>query len=168
MMDQLAEGLSVSLTGSRAQEWVRRARAQVNAWGLELPEVEPLVLDFGLGDFLHIGEIEFWIANEVEAGYCGKFLFMFAGQTCPKHFHREKLETFFVVRGEIGMRYDGRETILRAGSVLRMEPGVSHEFTAASPSLLLEVSKPSIVADNYFENPAIPIGAKAARTRKRS
>lgn len=157
-MDELDEGLSISLGGTAAEEWVRRARAQVAEWSLELPDVEPLVLDFGLGRFRNIGEIEFWIANEVSAGYCGKFLFMFDGQTCPKHFHREKLETFFIVRGEVLMRYDARELRLSQGGVLRVEPGTYHEFTATEATLILEVSKPSIISDNYFENTSIPIG----------
>ena len=157
-MDELRAGLDISLHGKTANEWVGKAREQVAAWGLELPEVEPLVIDFGLGEFSRIGEIEFWIANEVDAGYCGKFLFLFAGQTCPKHYHKNKLETFFVTRGTLRMSYGSRRTTLPQGGVLRMETGVYHEFTAVEPSLILEVSKPSIISDNYFENADIPIG----------
>jgi len=157
-MDELAAGLAVSLQGESADKWIRRARAQVAGWSLELPAVDPLVIDFGLGDFLRIGEIEFWIANEVAAGYCGKFLFLFDGQTCPKHYHLEKLETFFIVRGEVSMTYDEDTLRLSQGGVLRVEPGKYHEFTATGASLILEVSKPSIISDNYFENWAIPIG----------
>jgi N-acetylneuraminate synthase len=123
-----------------------------------MPATDPLVFDFGLGDFAHTGEVEFWIANEVKAGYCGKFLFLFEGQTCPSHYHRDKLETFYLVRGCLRVLYEGSERILRAGDTLRVETGRRHSFTGIEASLLLEVSKPSIIADNYFENPDIPIG----------
>jgi N-acetylneuraminate synthase len=123
-----------------------------------MPAVEPLVMDFGLGQFSAIGEIEFWIANEDKAGYCGKYLYMNEGQTCPKHMHKEKLETFFIVKGRIRMQYDAESLILSAGDTLRVETGKYHEFTASRPTLILEVSKPSVIADNYFENPKIPIG----------
>jgi quercetin dioxygenase-like cupin family protein len=157
-MEELDKGQAVGLRGREAKKIVARVRRQIEAWGLAMPATEPLVFDFGLGDFANTGEVEFWIANEVEAGYCGKFLFVFAGQTCPSHHHRDKLETFFLVRGRLRVTYDGSERILRAGDTLRVETGRKHSFTGIEASLLLEVSKPSIIADNYFENPDIPIG----------
>ena len=80
-MEGLSESLNHSLQGKEADQITRRIRAQIKEWGLALPEVEPLVLDFGLGRFEEIGETEFWIANEVGGGYCGKFMFLFKGQT---------------------------------------------------------------------------------------
>ena len=157
-MDELDKGLDVALRGEYARRAAERVRDTVTSWGLRLPDVEPLVLDFGLKDFEKTGEVEFWIANENEAGYCGKFLFVFPGQTCPKHMHRQKLETFFIVKGKVSMFYDGRETVMSTGDVLRVETEAMHSFTGIEPTLLLEVSKPSIISDNYFENAKIPIG----------
>lgn len=157
-MKELDKGLEYSLEGPQAAEWTERARRQITGWGLEMPATEALVLDFGLGDFEHVGEIEFWIANEVTAGYCGKFMFLFAGQTCPRHYHKEKLETFFVVRGSISMDYADKRVTLTKGDVLTVETERYHEFSALENSLVLEVSKPSIIDDNFFENGRIPIG----------
>ena len=157
-MDELERGRQVALSDREAARIVERIHRQVSEWGLKLPDVPPLALDFGLGDFERIGETEFWIANEVEGGYCGKFLFVFEGQTCPKHMHREKLETFFIVKRRVRMTLDEEAFEMKAGDVLRVEEGHAHTFTGLEPSLLLEVSKPSIIADNYFENPDIPIG----------
>ncbi len=157
-MEELKKGLKISLHGVEAQKAVERVYQHIQDWGLVLPHVDPLVMDFGLGDFENIGEVEFWIANETEAGYCGKFLFVFDGQTCPKHYHKEKLETFFIVKGSVNMFYDGEEFEMREGDVLRVDVGKYHRFTGIGPCLLLEVSKPSIIADNYFENINIPIG----------
>jgi len=116
------------------------------------------VLDFGLGEFEKTGLIEYWIANEVEAGYCGKYLFVFDGQTCPLHHHHDKLETFFIVRGSVLMDYSGSQRVMKAGDVLRMDTGQVHAFTGKGPALLLEVSKPCLVDDNYFADRRIPIG----------
>jgi hypothetical protein len=33
-----------------------------------MPPVDPLVLDFGLGDFYRTGLIEHWVANATSAG----------------------------------------------------------------------------------------------------
>jgi N-acetylneuraminate synthase len=157
-MDELEKGLAVALHGEAAEKAASRIRRHVESWGLRLPDITPIALDFGLGDFERIGEVEFWIANEAEGGYCGKLLFVWPGQTCPKHYHEVKLETFFIVRGRIEMEYDGAVREMRTGDVLRAEPWKSHRFTGIEPTLILEVSKPSVVADNFFEDTRIPIG----------
>lgn len=129
--------------------------ATIKGWGLTMPNVEPLALDFGLGRFDEIGEIEFWVANEKEFGYCGKFLFVADGQTCPYHKHATKHETFFVMKGQVRMVVDGEEKMLREGDVLVVPPGQHHSFTGIGPALLLEVSMPSLRGDNFFANKAI-------------
>jgi mannose-6-phosphate isomerase-like protein (cupin superfamily) len=131
---------------------LERIRAQIADWGLTMPPVEPLHLHFGLNDFMVTGETEFWIANEAELGYCGKFLFVFDGQTCPYHSHKIKHETFFVVKGSIRMRVGDDERVMREGDLLAMPPGAGHSFTGIGPALILEVSMPSILQDNFFED----------------
>jgi mannose-6-phosphate isomerase-like protein (cupin superfamily) len=157
-MDELQKGLSYSLTGDQSTGILAAVQAQVDAWGLAMPAVQPLVLDFGLGDFYRTGLVEFWIANEALAGYCGKFLFLFDGQACPMHHHHEKLETFFVVKGCFEVTCAGRTFEMRAGDVLRVETGQDHTFSGKGSALLLEVSKPSVIDDNYFLDRRISIG----------
>jgi mannose-6-phosphate isomerase-like protein (cupin superfamily) len=143
------------LTDQERQRALDRCLAMIHNWGLTMPDVEPLVLDFGLGKFDEVGEIEFWIANQEEAGYCGKFLFVADGQTCPYHKHDKKHETFFVMKGQVSMVIDGEEKVLRQGEVLMMPPGQHHSFTGVGPALLLEVSMPSKRQDNFFADRAI-------------
>ena len=157
-MDELAKGLAISISGPPRDAALRRFHQQVGQWRVALPPVEPLVLDFGLGDFERIGLIEYWIANEASAGYCGKYLFVFGGQTCPRHRHRIKHETFFLLEGRLEVEYQDRTRVLQRGEVLPIEPGHYHRFTGLEPSLLLELSMPCAIDDNYFENAAIPIG----------
>jgi mannose-6-phosphate isomerase-like protein (cupin superfamily) len=162
-MDQLDRGLRQSIAGPIRARALKRFGELLKEWGLRMPSVEPLVLDFGMGDFQRIGLIEYWIANEEAAGYCGKFLFVLDGQTCPLHYHRNKLETFFIVRGEVEMEYQGAVWTMSAGDTLRVECGKAHRFTGLGPALLLEVSLPSIIDDNYFVDARIPFGRKADR-----
>ena len=157
-MKELRKALDICLKGATATRAVARFRRQLKAWRLAMPAVPPLVLDFGLGRFDEVGLIEYWIANEGKAGYCGKFLFVFDGQTCPRHRHRCKHETFFIVKGKVRMRYGSREWIMKEGEVLPVPPGRYHSFTGVGPALLLEVSMPCEVDDNWFADPAIPIG----------
>jgi quercetin dioxygenase-like cupin family protein len=158
-MEQLDAGLKISLKGPEADVALNRFDQILKQWSLVMPPVRPLVLDFGLGQFDQTGLIEYWIANEAEAGYCGKYLFVFDGQSCPVHSHQVKHETFQIVRGQVEMRIEGKPQILSEGDVLPVPPGVKHGFTATGgPSLLLEISTPCEIADNRFENPNIPIG----------
>ena len=143
------------LAGEARKQALAKISEQMTAWGLTMPDVEPLPLHFGLGRFYEMGETEFWVANETDSGYCGKFLFVFDRQTCPYHYHKIKHETFFVVKGEVSMVVDGKDRVLRQGDVLVMAPGTSHSFTGRGAALLLEASMPSIPGDSFFEDKRI-------------
>jgi len=156
-MDELTTALDIAVRGAPARRALTAFRRQAKAWGVALPPVRPLVLDFGLGRFKETGLIEYWIANEAGAGYCGKYLFVFDGQTCPEHRHRRKHETFFVVKGKVRMRCGGRTRVMEEGARLPVPPGRKHSFTGIGPALLLELSMPCEVADNDFSDPKIKL-----------
>ena len=140
----------VELAGEPRKAALARCRRQLAAWNVKMPRRTPLVLDFGLGEFEKTGLIEFWVANQANAGYCGKFLFVFDGQACPTHHHALKHETFFVMKGSVRMKLDGKVRQMTEGDVLAMPPGAKHSFQGTGPALLLEVSQPSIRGDNFF------------------
>jgi mannose-6-phosphate isomerase-like protein (cupin superfamily) len=157
-MDQLEEGLAISIGGPEAEAALAAFGAQMENWGLAAPDVPPLVLDFGMGDFARYGLIEYWIANELDAGYCGKYLYVSDGQTCPEHHHQQKMETFFIVKGAVDVLLDGEQRRLTEGDVLPVKQGMKHSFTGAGPCLLLEISRPCVVADNTFTDSRVPYG----------
>lgn len=143
-------------TGEERERALAKCYATLRGWDLTMPDFDPLVLDFGLGRFREIGEIEFWVANEEEAGYCGKFLFVDENQTCPYHKHDVKHETFFVVKGKVRMVVDGAERLLDEGDTLVMDAGKRHEFSGIEgPALILEVSMASSRGDNFFADESI-------------
>jgi D-lyxose ketol-isomerase len=148
----------VELDGPARAEALRRCREQIAAWGIPVPEHFILVLNFGLDEFEQTGLTEFWVANEPEVGYCGKFLFLFDGQWCPEHTHRMKHETFYIMRGQVRMIADGAETLMNPGDRLVMPPGVKHRFCGVGPALILEVSQPSVRGDNFFTDTRIGQG----------
>ena len=160
-MEELDKALAIALTGPEADDAVAAMREQVVAWGLALPDSLPFVCDFGLGRFAEVGEIETWIANETVAGYCGKLMFVFGGQTCPLHHHQTKHETFYILKGRVRMAVGEEVRELGEGAILPVAPGVRHSFTGIGPALLLEVSMPCVIEDNCFADPTIPIGTGA-------
>lgn len=165
-MDELETALDIaariSVTGSTRDEAVAAFGRQIKAWDVALPGAELLIWDFGLKDFHGVGLIECWIANEAEAGYCAKYLFVFDGQTCPMHRHKTKAETFFIVKGAVKMEYEGSVSEMKPGDTLFVQAGKPHRFSGIGPALLLEVSMPCVVDDNFFEDTRIPIGGNYA------
>ncbi|MSU47100.1 MAG: cupin domain-containing protein [Lacunisphaera sp.] len=164
-MDELDKALNISVHGVLAERALRDFKQHVDRWGIALPSIEPLVLDFGLGEFARIGLIEYWIANEARAGYCGKYLFVFDGQSCPRHWHRTKHETFFVLKGALDVECGGRSMVLREGERLPIPAGVLHGFRGLGPALLLELSMPCEIDDNVFEDRRIPIGGNYRKSQ---
>ena len=146
---------SLQLRGSARKGASDRFSTQMKEWGLRAPDVEPFIWDFGLGEFDSVGLIEYWIANELEAGYCAKYLFVFNGQRCPLHAHGQKHETFMVLKGKVGMMEDNIEKTMEEGEIRVMPPGRRHSFVGIGNALVLEVSTPCLVSDNQFEDDEI-------------
>jgi N-acetylneuraminate synthase len=143
------------VVGDERENIVSKIKKEVEKWGLTLPSVEYLMVDFGLKDFFNTGETEFWVSNEVDAGYCAKLIFVFDEQTCPYHMHRVKHETFYVLKGTTKMVVNGKDMVMEQGDVLVVPPETKHSFTGKGPCLLLEVSMPSVPGDSYFEDSTI-------------
>lgn len=157
-MSEIDKTAIIQLSGNAALKAAAACLRQLEKWKLAMPEMNPLLLDFGLGNFYETGLIEYWITNDEEAGYCGKYMFLFDGQSCPMHRHKDKHETFFIVKGTVKMIYDGKELEMKPGDILPVERWKYHSFTGKGPCLLLEISTPCFVDDNYFENTTIPVG----------
>ncbi len=145
----------LSLQGNDKDQIVAKIKSVVESWGLKLPDVPADPLHFGYNNFAAIGETEFNINNNTEQGYCGKFMFLFEGQTCPMHHHRIKHETFFIVKGRVNMVLSGKVHILKQGDMLIVDQFAKHKFTALEDSLILESSKPDLVDDSIFEDQLI-------------
>ena len=146
---------SLSLQGEEKGKALKKCHEVLASWGLKMPDVTPDPWHFGLNDFYKIGLTVFEVNNNVKEGYCGLFMFMFAGQTCPMHHHRVKHETFFIVKGRVEMELDGKKFIMEQGDTLVVNQNAKHIFTALDDSLILECSKPDIVDDSIFDDKRI-------------
>ena len=82
--------------------------------------------------------------------YCGKLLFVRAGEQLSLQFHHEKDETIYVQQGRIeielsapGVRIPAAE-VVGAGAAFRIRPGVIHRWRALEDSIVLEASTPHL------------------------
>ena len=88
-----------------------------------------------------------WALSE---DYCGKLLFVRAGESLSLQFHRRKDESWYVQEGrarlelgEIGEAVLSTE-IVGPGAAFRYRPGTVHRVTAIEDTLILEVSTPHL------------------------
>lgn len=99
-----------------------------------------------------------WATNDK---YCGKIMvFEKVGAKFSMHFHKEKDETWFVNAGKFKLiwcdtaKASYHEQILEEGAVWRNPPLMPHQLIALEPnSMMLEVSTPDSVEDNYRISP---------------
>ncbi|OYT41843.1 hypothetical protein B6U80_00310 [Candidatus Pacearchaeota archaeon ex4484_26] len=80
---------------------------------------------------------EIWLVNR---DYCGKILVLKKGHRCSLHFHKQKDETFYLLRGKVLMELDKEKAILKPGQSLLIKPGQKHRFTGLEDSEILEFS----------------------------
>ena len=82
--------------------------------------------------------------------YCGKLLFVRAGEQLSLQFHRRKDETIYVNQGRIELEIGdpGQQAldveVVTAGRSFRIAPGSVHRWRALEDSVVLEVSTPEL------------------------
>jgi mannose-6-phosphate isomerase len=84
---------------------------------------------------------------EAEA-YVGKLLFVRAGQSLSRQYHREKDESWLVREGrailELGQVDEVEAIEIGPGDAFRYPPGTVHRLTAIENTLIVEVSTPQL------------------------
>ena len=131
-----------------------RVRRQLKEAGVPLaPDTEIEIADFGLGRFERTGLGLVVRVNEPE--YCSKYLTLFPGQECPRHYHKLKKETFFALQGTVELIVDGHPVCLTPGQSLTLRPGSWHSFRSEAGAVIGEVSTHDENSDSYFDDPAI-------------
>jgi mannose-6-phosphate isomerase-like protein (cupin superfamily) len=88
-----------------------------------------------------------WALTDV---YCGKVLFVKAGESLSLQLHREKDESWLVQSGrarvELGEEGDAELAVdvVEPGASFRFVPGTVHRVTALEDTTILEVSTPQL------------------------
>jgi mannose-6-phosphate isomerase-like protein (cupin superfamily) len=88
-----------------------------------------------------------WALTDV---YCGKVLFVKAGQSLSLQFHRQKDESWLVQSGRAKLELGEvgetmlKEEVIGAGAAFHYVPGTVHRVTAIEDTTILEVSTPHL------------------------
>jgi mannose-6-phosphate isomerase len=112
-----------------------------NLGGLEPFAVEPTKIEKPWGYEL------IWALTE---DYCGKLLFVKAGESLSLQFHRKKDESWLVHSGraELELAEPGKKLpsseVVGPGAAFHIRPGTVHRVTAVENTTIVEVSTPQI------------------------
>ena len=89
---------------------------------------------------------EEWITNR---DYCGKKLTLNKGFRCSMHYHKNKDETFYILKGKVFMEADKEKLIMTEGESILITPGLKHRFTGLENSEIMEFSTHHEDEDSY-------------------
>lgn len=93
-----------------------------------------------------------WATND---RYCGKMMSFNTGARFSMHFHREKEETWYIQSGKFIVKWidtktaEQHEQILVEGAVWHNPPCLPHQLICLEQGIVVEVSTPDSVEDNY-------------------
>lgn len=122
------------------------------------------ITDFQLKNRIRVPQIvkkdwghEIIFANNEDYYYCGKILHINAGHSFSMHAHRDKCETFYVLKGKVILKlidaqhHDAtvHEHTLLEGSCFEIEPMQPHQLTAVEESDIIEASTFHRDEDSY-------------------
>ena len=88
-----------------------------------------------------------WALTDV---YCGKILFVRAGESLSLQFHREKDESWLIHSGRAAVELGGvgekvlKEEVVAPGTAFHYAPGTVHRVTALEDTTIIEVSTPQL------------------------
>lgn len=98
------------------------------------------------------GSENIFVSNDY---YCGKFLNFNKDAMFSMHFHKDKIETWFVLSGEFYVDLINttdasvQRILLKPGMTWTNEVMVPHRVICVEEGTLLEISTPDSVEDNY-------------------
>jgi D-lyxose ketol-isomerase len=132
----------------------KEAKKVLKEASIPLPKnAEIEIVDFGLGNFRKTGLALFVKVNEPE--YCSKWMVVLPGQVCADHKHKDKKETFIVMKGIVELTTGNKKIVLKPGDSYTLIQNTYHTFTSKRGAVVEEVSTYDTNADNYFKDERI-------------
>lgn len=114
----------------------------------------------GMENFTQIGAV---FINIVNRSYCKSYVIMLPGQRYPKHYHKIKVESFYVLYGTLSVKLNDKVYRLSAGEMLNIDRGQDHEFWSETEVVFEEISTLYTSNDSFYANPDISKTSYAQR-----
>lgn len=106
----------------------------------------------GIDQFLDTGAVFIKIVNKE---YCKSYVVQLPRQHYPDHFHKIKIETFYVLFGQLIVECEGKRSILKPGEMLSIQRGESHSFFSNTGVVFEELSTTYLKNDSIYSDESI-------------
>jgi quercetin dioxygenase-like cupin family protein len=117
------------------------------------PRVEvEISTHYGIEQFDQWGAVLVKVLNRA---YSKMLIVMFPGQSYPRHFHRQKEESFHLLRGDLNVEVEGVRREMKAGDLLSVLPGVRHSFQTKNGAIIEEIATTYLNGDSVYEDETI-------------
>jgi sialic acid synthase SpsE/quercetin dioxygenase-like cupin family protein len=117
------------------------------------PRVEvEISTHYGMERFDQWGAVLVKVLNRA---YSKMLIVMFPGQSYPRHFHRQKEESFHLLRGDLNVEVEGVRREMKAGELLSVLPGVRHSFQTRNGAIVEEIATTYLNGDSVYEDDSI-------------
>lgn len=99
---------------------------------------------------------DIWVTSDK---YCSKFMHFNEGAKFSMHFHAMKEETWYVLQGKFLVNWIDTNTAERhtreigMGDIIHNPPLTPHQLVCVEAGIILEVSTPDSIEDNYRVEP---------------
>lgn len=103
----------------------------------------------GINNFPWVGAV---FINIINREYCKSYGIMLPGQEYPNHYHKIKIETFYMLYGDLTVNCEGHEWLLEPGDIMTVERGESHSFKSKNGAVFEELSTTYIKNDSIYED----------------
>ena len=95
------------------------------------------------------------IVNLLNREYCMKLIVLVPGQKHPEQHHKEKVETFRVLFGDVVLEIEGTQKVSHPGDIVPIEKGVKHSFSSETGAVIEEISTTYSQDDSYYTDTTI-------------
>ena len=106
----------------------------------------------GIEKFLNVGAVFIRIVN---GEYCKSYVVQLPGQHYPDHYHKIKIETFYVIWGELIVDCEGITSVLKPAGIRTIQRGESHSFFTETGAVFEELSTTYLNNDSVYSEESI-------------
>ena len=100
----------------------------------------------------HFREIGAVFINIVNKEYCKSCAVLLPEHAYPDHYHKIKIETFFILYGDLRVTCEESESILKTGDIMSIERGQNHSFSSRNGAVFEELSTTHVKNDSIYSD----------------
>lgn len=161
---ELSENITKRM-GEMMKEYLNKALMILDRANIVFPKEAIVSIYHHLGKeyFDKVGAV---FINIVNRAYCKSYVIMLPNQRYPNHYHKIKMESFYILHGVLWAEVNGITHCLEAGEMLHIDRGEDHTFWSNEGTVFEEISTIYTKNDSFYLDDEIQKTTYAQRRTK--